>query len=685
MRTGGRRLRSGAQLALAATALSGLLTACSGGAAPPAWGASAQNPCDGLDSAGCMLPFPDDYYTTTDTASATGLHVLFPSGALPRNAAGAPLDPTPYERNDGFSPGSTILTHVPGLDLGRSGVATLSDIGASLDAGAPIVLLDTASMRRVPYWAELDANDPNPGEQLLLVHPAASLTPGHRYAVALRNLKTASGAPIEPERLFAAVLRGSSSGTAHQQAHVSHLAGVLATLGRAGVGRQGLFLAWDFTVISTASLDGPALTMRDTAFGALHGALPSYKIDQVVDTPAGAPHLARAVIGTVSVPDFLSAPGGPPGSVLHLGADGKPAPLGSATIEAPFECEIPKAAVGNPEDPNAPVTPASVGLYGHGLFSSASEVTNPAVAEFSDAHDFAACATNWTGLSHDDLSYDLSMTTDLSRFESVADRLTQAILNAQFLGRLLDDRRGFAANPAFQSASHQALIRPGMLDYFGVSEGGIIGGAVTALSTDVHRAVLTVPGMDFDLLISRSADFSAFAGLLDKSYPDRLVQQFLFDVLQMLWDRGETDGYATHLTSNPLPGTPTHQVLLAEAFGDHQVANVATETEARTIGAMVHQPALAPGRSNLASPFWGLAALPDTGTSPGPALYVWDSGTPAPPLANVPPSAGTDPHGLVPLLVPAFWNQAAEFFATGRIENPCGAGPCTAMAPAGGP
>ena len=35
-------------------------------------------------------------------------------------------------------------------------------------------------------------------------------------------------------------------------------------------------------------------------------------------------------------------------------------------------------------------------------------------------------------------------------------------------------------------------------------------------------------------------------------------------------------------------------MLLHLAFGDHQVANVATEIEARTIGASIHQPAIAP-------------------------------------------------------------------------------------------
>ena len=63
-----------------------------------------------------------------------------------------------------------------------------------------------------------------------------------------------------------------------------------------------------------------------------------------------------------------------------------------------------------------------------------------------------------------------------------------------------------------------------------------------------------------------------------------------------MWDRGEPDGYANHMTTDPLPDTPAHKVLIEMAYGDHQVSNVATEVEARTIGAPLRYPALDPGR-----------------------------------------------------------------------------------------
>ena len=35
---------------------------------------------------------------------------------MPRNVANKPIDPTEWNRNDGFSPGQEIVVHVPGLD-----------------------------------------------------------------------------------------------------------------------------------------------------------------------------------------------------------------------------------------------------------------------------------------------------------------------------------------------------------------------------------------------------------------------------------------------------------------------------------------------------------------------------------------------------------------------------------------
>src|SRR5437764_5129955 len=129
-------------------------------------------PCDPLDRTACLLPFPNDSFTVRDPSTATGRRVNLASSAMPRNSAGVPIDPTEWNRNDGFSPGSMVITHVPGIDLTRTGAAPITDIGSSLRPEAPIVLLNARTLERRPYWAELDAHATNQARRLLIVRPA---------------------------------------------------------------------------------------------------------------------------------------------------------------------------------------------------------------------------------------------------------------------------------------------------------------------------------------------------------------------------------------------------------------------------------------------------------------------------------------------------------------------------------
>jgi hypothetical protein len=641
-----------------------------------AWGATTQAPCEGLDASLCMSPFPSDYYTVSDPTTGTGRRASFPAGAFPPSASGTVFDPTPWESNDGFSPGSTIVTHVPGLDLAASHVATISDMDQSLTPNSPVVLIDATTGAHWPTWTELDASDPNPATRLLLIHPSRNLREGDRYLVALRYLKTSDGSSISPASGFAAVLRSaekSPPGLRISAPFEAHLRSVVQQLGRDGIGRAGMYLAWDFTVASTRSITATALTMRNQTFAALGHGVGAYTVTQDIVDPKGQPDLARIVVGTFDAPNYLSAVPGATSAVLTVGSNGLPESVGASVDHANFECEIPKAATAT--------HPASIGIYGHGLFNSADEVTQSAVPQFADAYDYVFCGTDWLGLSSSTLPLAVSIINDINEFPALVDNLLQAVLNAQVLGNLLVSPKGFAQSPAFQDAQHRPLIRASSLVYYGNSEGGIMGGVFTAVSTEVRRSVLGVPGEDYAVLLPRSADFNPFQSALNQTYPDRAVQLLAFDVMQMLWDRADADGYAEQITSG-LPGTPSHQVLLEEAFGDHQVANVATETEARTIGAHVHEPALASGRSNERQPFWGLPAF--SSPSGGPALFVWDTGVPPAPLSDTPPTRGSDPHDTTPRTFKSFWAQMHTFFTTGQITNPCGAGACRGPYPSGG-
>ena len=79
-------------------------------------------------------------------------------------------------------------------------------------------------------------------------------------------------------------------------------------------------------------------------------------------------------------------------------------------------------------------------------------------------------------------------------------------------------------------------------------------------------------------------------------------RQLWLSQIQLLWDRGEANGYAQHMTTDPLPDTPRHKVLMHVAFGDHQVSDTTAEVEARTIGARAYQPALDAGPLAVAAP-----------------------------------------------------------------------------------
>jgi hypothetical protein len=230
------------------------------------------------------------------------------------------------------------------------------------------------------------------------------------------------------------------------------------------------------------------------------------------------------------------------------------------------------------------------------------------------------------------------------------------------------------------------LIDTRRLFYYGNSQGGIAGGALTALAPDFNRSVLYVGAMNYSLLVTRSVDFDPFGSVLDQSYPDRLERPLLLSMIQTLWDRGEPNGYAWHMTNDPLPNTPRHKVLQLLSFGDHQVANVATEVEARTIGSHLRLPATDPGRHTDVTPYYGIPPIDHFPYAGDASLVVWDIGplrgdlgTPPPPITNTPPRIGVDPHDLVIESEARVRRQIAEFLRLdGKVIDVCGAFPCHA-------
>ncbi|HMF05300.1 MAG TPA: hypothetical protein VKH17_10830, partial [Acidimicrobiia bacterium] len=590
--------------------------------------------------------------------------------AMPRNAARVPIDPTEWNRNDGFSPGSPVVTVVPGLDLDRTGAAPETDIGRSLRADAPIVLLDTTSGRRIPYWAELDQSVPDPTARPLIVRPAVDFREGHRILVGLRRLQDAAGTTIEPNDMFRAFRDGTRTDDPTIEARRPHMNDVLKALDQSGVKRNDLYLAWDFTVASERNLSERMLHIRNTAFESLDDKAPQFQVTQVENDVDD--RVARRVTGTFTVPNYLTGDGSS-GNQFNTGPNGLPLRNGDYT--SPFMCIIPRAAL----KPDGTVARARPAVYGHGLLGSEREVGAGNVRDMANEHNFVFCATKWIGLSEEDIGNAVSVLQDLSRFPTIADRLQQGILDTLFLGRLMIRSDGFVSDPAFQGQG-MPVIDTRELFYDGNSEGGIMGGAATAVAQDWTRAVLGVPGMNYSTLLQRSTDWDTYRAVFDPAYPDPTDHALIIGMIQMLWDRGEANGYVQHLTHDPYQNTPNHRVLIHEAFGDHQVANIATEVEARSIGARAHRPALAPGRSPARHQLWGIDDI-EGSSFDGSAIVVWDSGTPAPPTGNVAPSDGADPHGS-PRSSKEAREQKSDFLKRdGRVVDVCHSRPCTAPPP----
>ncbi len=642
--------------------------------------------CDVLDTTSCLLPFPSSRFTTGKGAD---LRIDLPTGQL-ANTSRVTLDPTEWNRNDGFSPVTPILTMVPGVDPVGSDLAPIGDIGRSVDPGSGSVLLDLDTGERLAHWAELDAGAPDDSQRLLIIRPAQALPEGHRIAVGLVGLVDASGADIEPTVGFKAYRDNLTTEIDEIEARRADMEAVFDGLAAAGVERSDLTAAWDFPVATAADVTGRLVAVRDAAFDKLGDGAPAFSIDEVQTTEL-EPGIVRLVRGTMKVPSFLTGDGGP-GSTFHYEGDGDlPAPSGP-DLDATFSCQVPQSAL------DAGAGRARAVVYGHGLLGSHTEVENSQVAKIASTNAMIYCATDWIGMSKDDIGNAVTLLGDISKFPSLPDRSQQGILHALYLARLMIHADGLSSDPAFQTDGGEALIDGGEAYYDGNSQGGIIGGAATAVATDWTKAVLGVPGMNYSTLLNRSVDFDKYFVVLDAAYPARIDQQIIYGVLQMLWDRAETSGYAQHITKDPLPGTPEHDVLLHVAFGDHQVAQVAAEVEARTIGARLRTPALADGRHPDEKPFYGLEPI-EKYPFDGSALVYWDSGTLPPPSENRTPTTGpawearcgtltedeadndrecADPHED-PRRAPGSIAQKDAFFRPdGKVIDPCDGAPCTA-------
>lgn len=615
--------------------------------------------CDPLVPTYCGFPFPSSVRLADDAATVTGKRVAFTSEMLPRHNR-YKTDPKPWADLDGFSPTGTLLAHFPTATI--AGLPSQDDLGLSVTTASPTIVVDVSTGELVPHFAELDMTARNDDERTFMIRPVVRLKDATRYLVAIRHVKDASGAEIAPSPAFAALRDGTPSDDASVEDRRALYADVFAKLASAGVERESLQLAWDFSTASRESITKYMVQMRDEALAAVGTKGPSYEITSVEDDPN--PHVRRRIHGYMNAPSWLDTTES--GGTVVFGADGKPARQGTAKFG--FVVHVPNSAVNG--------TPGYLLQNGHGLLGGFDEGANSYLATIADEKNYVAFAVNWVGMSGSDdvagVGDDFptianALTGDIGDFAKVVMRQHQGVVNSLVAMRMM--RGDFAADPAV-TFDGKSAIDTSQGFYRGDSQGGIFGTTYMAVTTDVTRGLVSVPGAPYSLLLNRSADFGPFFTLIRGVYPTAMDIQMVLGMVQMLWDRTDPGGYAGYLTGSTLSGTPAHQLLIHVGLGDHQVTPLGAEWIARTVGAKT----LAPQTRAV----WGIdeAASPYAGSS---ALVEFDYGLPAAPKTNTPPGGFPDPHEWV-RKTPEAYGQADVFFRTGRFEQTC-AGACTLPQP----
>ncbi len=657
--------------------------------------------CDPLQPGRCSLPWPSSKYLVADDKMPNGVRLAFGPKSLPKNYVDVPIDPKRFAHYDGYSLGTAIVVQFPGVDI--AGMADEDNLAPSLQADAKIALLDlgpakgpiAAKPTAVPYWVELDQHGYSDDEQGLLIRPGVIFKEGHRYAVAIRGLKDKAGKAFAASPAFAALRDDKTAGTflAARKARFEEVFGAIAA---AGWKRDELLLAWDFVTASDATLHGDLLHVRDKAFEIAGGLGADVTVTAIETfTKEKDPHMALWVSGEMTVPDFTESfevgsrlgpaqEKGKFGMRLRRGADGKP--MAQGTRKAKWWAVVPHTALDG--------TPHGIVQYGHGLLGLGDQVKgsfNRKIA-FDGKLIFFAC--NWTGMSEPEEAPISQMILDFSDFYMIPEGLHQGMAEALLLGRAMRER----FSGLEQIKTRGVVVDKSRFCYSGISQGGIYGGTYMALSQDVTRGHLGVPGINYSLLLHRSVDFAPFLAIMSVAYPSALDRQLVLMASQLLWDPVDPQSHFAHMAQSPYKDTPKHEVLLVSAKGDWQVALKSNEVLARSgVGVALMK--------DYGKKVWGVdeKAYPHKGS----ALVNFDFGNPWPKPGNVPDEtvvpgktcgpgkaclatglcskdAGgdacdlKDPHGK-PRRLDNHNDQMLHFFATGEVKDVCGGDACTPL------
>lgn len=627
--------------------------------------------CDPLVALDCAMPWPSSLYLEADPGRATGYTLAFGATTLPANFRGIHIAPDDYRRMDGYGVSTPILTHFPNLDT--SGLATDMDVLPSLGEEAPIRLyrVTESGMERVPYFAELDAWEDDPAQKVLFVRPAVILEEASRYVVAfLDGLRDTSGQAYAPSAAFAALVAGETDGDALLAPRQQRFDEVFALLEDAGVETSRLLLAWDFVTASSEAMHARMLEIRREGLAAAGEQGPEITITEWIDrTPEEDAHWASLVRGTIEVPHFMREDIGsdPSGDVVgwtfneeHDGP-GRVAQNGTRTAE--FWMGIPHSATDG--------TPHGLMQHGHGFFGLGEDATGSWTAhgEICNAGNLIVFGGNWTGMAEPDFGNIQFAVFDLNYFRWLPDRMHQGMLEFILLARSMRER--LATLP--QITERGIAVDPDRLFFEGVSQGGIYGGVYMALTPDIQRGHLAVPGQNYMLLAHRSENFDEFFVALAGAYSGRARQAVVMATVQTLWDAIDPVSYWRHVAVEPFEDDAPREVLVTPSLGDYSVTELTMEILARTLRDAL--PIVGPVSDDIESiQLTSTVEYPHSGS--GMVFYSWP-GLRRQAAYNKPTARGDDDPHSDQRWLPGHQQQMIHFWDTGEIIDTCGGDGCT--------
>jgi hypothetical protein len=521
------------------------------------------------------------------------------------------------------------------------------DFATSITDASPTVIVDMESGERVVHFAEVDvpaAADPD--RQALYLRPAQRLAGGRRYAVGIRkSLRAVDGSELPVSEGFQSVLDGTTTSHPLLERMRPALGEALAALEAAGVPRDDLLVAWDFTTASDDFLFRDVLSVRDQTLAAL-AATPSTV--EIVSTEAV--DVGVKLQGTFTAPLYLNNDGRyVEETVIVRDAAGLPELQGFYQVD--FTAVVPSCATAK--------NLAGIMIYGHGLMGEGEQAASGSQRDVAREACVVSIGTDMRGMSSRDFGAVARALTNASFADEVFEVLAQGLSNHFAMS---EAARTTMASEVFVDDQGASVVDPTRIYYYGLSQGHIFGTTVIAYDPNIRRGVIGVGGGNYSMMLERSTDWPTYRTILNGAYRDTLDLVLLINLMQMRWDKTETASIAHVVLDGEPLGVEPKTIMVHMALGDDEVPNISTHWQARTMGIPVLTP-------TVEMP-WGLDTM--EGPITGSAMVIMDGrddSDPPIPAENV-PAPNTGAH-YVTREQPASWRQIANFYATGTIVNEC--------------